>query len=200
MSSKLLCISVFLALHSQVKYSVKAMWKSVKASRLCQKDAFLCVLGAKRKFSKLLSWMLRPPPSQASGGDRCFLRACYFRHLHDLYISASLVGGIGCRRRAENNSCTQTLIPTGPCRKMRSNWITLYVPGTFFEMYRWNSGGLKWSWNALVESAGKDSAKTLCTAEPPWLNSHDDFAKICSSLQRKTSYLEQYVIPCVTVM
>lgn len=35
--------------------------------------------------------MLHPPPSQASGGDRCFLRACYFRLLHDLYICASLV-------------------------------------------------------------------------------------------------------------
>lgn len=48
-----------------------------------------------------------------------------------------------------------------------------------------------------VESAGKDSAITLCTAEPPWLSPHDCFAKICSSIQRKNSYLEQCVVPCV---
>lgn len=47
-----------------------------------------------------------------------------------------------------------------------------------------------------VEGAGKDSAVTLCTAEPPWLSPHHCFAEICSSIQRKNSYLEQYVIPC----
>lgn len=36
-----------------------------------------------------------------------------------------------------------------------------------------------------VESTGKNSAVTLCTAKPPWLSPHGCFAKICSSIQRR---------------
>lgn len=151
MSSKLLSISVLPVLRLQVKHSVKSMripnCQGIWA--VSERLAALCFLRAKRKFSNLWSWMLHPPPSQAWKGDRCFLRACYFRHLHDLYISASLVGGIACHRRAENNLYMLIyrlwyLLAHVEKLQIESHDLLL---GRCIKMYWWSNGGLKWSWN-----------------------------------------------------
>lgn len=196
MSSKLLSILVLPVLRSQVKCSVNSMRISNCQGIWAVSEilAAFCFLRAKRRFGKLWSWMLHPPPSQAWGGDSCFLRACYFRRLHDLYISASLVGGIACHRRAENN--LYMLI-------YRFWYLLAHVEKFQIESHDLcladalgctDGAMVGWSWN--VQGRALARTAVTCTAQPPRLGSHDCFAKIGSHKQRKNPYLEQYAVPC----
>lgn len=131
--------------------------------------------------------------SQAFGADRCFLRACYSKHLHHLYSHTGRVGGIGCRRQAENNSDSDTYWPVWKISEITLNHMMRgWQMHQDAQMEQW---WVKARLRRSVMNASKDSIVAPRSAEPAWLSLHGCFVNTQSSIWRnKIVYKDVYFL------